>query len=210
MENENGFAIFIEEISDKLTQLERILNVNEIENVNITFPRGVIRRAQHYRDKLPFIIDDILSSNIAYHLMLNNLYRWLFNRFDIDLTLKEMLVKAAIINYGNIIDAIIRPIAKAILLPERKKIGFDAATTILVKRRLLTKTLQKKIKKIWNIRCKQHVETERWEYQKYSLEDFNLTEEVFEQIIIRLTNIYEKGQFPKKYLNMKINLWKRI
>jgi len=159
-------------IGFNLQNLERLLQQNKIEKVNIRFPYGVIRKADHFRDRLSFIKDDTLRTNLAYHLMLTDLYRWILNRFDIALTAKEMLIKEGISLMGNIIEAVIRHTAKN--LTGKDNFGFYKACSILLEHNIISKEQKKDLEWLWGMRCKQHIFTlPDAEYGKYNLKDYN-------------------------------------
>ena len=69
----------VERISLDFQELEKLLKQSKEENINIKFPRGVIRIANNFRGRLIFINEDTLKTNLAYHLMLSDVYRWILN-----------------------------------------------------------------------------------------------------------------------------------
>lgn len=165
---EKKIEILVEHISNKLQELEELMKKNNIEKVEIKFPRGFIRRADDFRNRLTFIRNDTLKTNIAYSLMLTDVYRWILNRFDIAITAQEMLIKEAISLLGNIIEAILK------YLIGDKNAGVDRCCTYLVKKEIITHEQKKDIRWLWSMRCKAHLANlpER-EYQKYTLREYN-------------------------------------
>ena len=167
----------IEELVNKISQdlqiLEDKLQQSEIEKVNIKFPRGYLRKASSFRKRLYFIQNETLRRNLAYHFMLSDVYRWILNRFDMSLTAKEMVIKEGLALLGNIMAAIFIEIANKIDPTEDKR-GVNASITVLVRREIITEELGKDLKWLWGVRCKEHLENLKdWEYQKYSLNDYN-------------------------------------
>jgi len=182
------------EIGEKLQKLEELLQENEIESVNIRFPRGVIRKAVYFRQsRIWFLRDSILKRNLSYHLQLTDVYRWILNRFDIGLTGREMLIKEGLSLFANIIAAIIISISGKIINVE--KIGFQRATTVLVKNNIIDSKLKKDLLWLWGIRCKEHVESIKdWELQKYSLNDYNRAVEIWHTLIENLKKARREGK----------------
>lgn len=180
----------VRELSKNFKQLERLIKDNKMERVNIEFPRGVIREAHEYRAQLLFIEDGIFKRNIAYHLMLNDVYRWVLNRFDIALTAKEMIIKGGICLFGNIIAAIVKNLAQKITT---SRMGFKPATTLLTKKGIITKDLKKELHWVWGIRNKEHIESliDR-EYYKYKSEDYDRAIRTWHALVEQLTQAKEK------------------
>ena len=142
--------------------------------MDIKFPRGVIRTAGYFRNRLIFINNYVLKTNLAYHLMLSDVYRWILNRFDISLTAKEMLIKEGISLIGNIIEAIVRYLAIE-SFGQKKDIGFSRACTVLVDNGIITKEQKKSLQWLWDMRCKEHLlNLPNTEYNKYTLQHYNM------------------------------------
>ncbi len=163
----------VERISLDFQKLDELLKQDEVENINIRFPRGVIRTADDFRNRLIFVNDYTLKTNLAYHFMLSDVYRWILNRFDISLTAKEMLIKEGISLIGNIVEAILKHIAVDVFNTDRN-IGFSKACTILIENGIITKDQKKNLQWLWNLRCKEHIyNLPNTEYNKYTLEHYN-------------------------------------
>ena len=172
----------VRKISDDMQNLESLLQAEGIESVNIRFPRGVIRTADHFRNRLSFVNDYVLKTNIAYHLMLTDVYRWILNRFDISLTAQEMLIKEGISLIGNIIEAILKHISEH-LGASSPDIGFSKTCTILVEHNIISKEQKKNLEWVWGMRCKEHIFTlPNAEYRKYTLEHYNKVIQVWRDL----------------------------
>lgn len=74
----------------------------------VRFPRGFIRTADHFRSRLLFVADQTLRQNLSYTLMLHDVQRWILVRTDLTGTLKEMLIKDAIVLLGNVAETLTR------------------------------------------------------------------------------------------------------
>lgn len=197
IKNQTHINELIENISVDLQKLEELLYNSSTKKVNIRFPRKVIRTADYFRSRLVFISDDTLRTNIAYHLMLSDVYQWILNRFDIALTAKELLIKEGISLMGNIIEAIIVHIARNITSDSKDRIGFKKACTILVENKIITAELKRDLMWVWGMRCKEHLPNlKETEYKKYELEHYNKT--------IKIWHDFE-NQLKKWKENIKIN-----
>jgi hypothetical protein len=181
-------------ISKLFQELENQIKKNKLEKVEIDFPKGVIRTADFFRSRLTFISDEVLKTNIAYHLMLSDVYRWILNRFKLDLIAKEMLIKEGISLFGNILEAVLLHTAK-LLKPDEEKIGFFRACTILIKKGIISKEMKKELEWVWSMRCKEHLASlpER-EYDKYKLEDYNRTVLIWRSLEKNLRDAKQHGK----------------
>ena len=162
------------EIGRLFSEMEEYIRNNSIEKVSIRFPRGVLRKADDFRSELYFIDDSTFKTNIAYHLMLTDLYHWFLNRFDIGLTAQEMLIKAEFCLYGNICGAIAQCFDKKLLNLEQ--VGVKRALSALIKNGIIDEDLKKRIMDIWGQRNKEHIlSLKEKEYDKYNLEKYDKT-----------------------------------
>jgi len=184
----------IKRISSDLQTLEELLQAGDIERVEIRFPRGIIRRADEFKNRLIFIQGYVLKTNVAYHLMLSDVYRWILNRFDISLTAKEMLIKEGISLIGNIIESIVKYIATNIEKPS-SEIGFKRACTIIAKHGVITSEQKEELTWIWGMRCKEHIlNLKNTEYNKYTIEHYNKAIRVWHNLESALQDAKKKGR----------------
>ncbi|MHA1344852.1 MAG: hypothetical protein ACTSVO_07125 [Candidatus Heimdallarchaeaceae archaeon] len=173
----------IDQINFLLLELNKHNKNTEEELIKIQFPTGVILTVENYRKQTPFILDDILQRNIAYNLMLDDVYIWLLNHFGFYSVVKEMIIKNAITNLGNVLEAIIRHIAqknsrkiKSVSEQELKNAepGIHKSLSILSSKRVINKKQTEEILWVWKIRCKQHlVSLKQKEFERYTIEDYN-------------------------------------
>jgi len=117
------------EIGRLFFELEGHIKRNDIERVDIRFPRGIIRTAKFFRSELSFINDNTFKTNLAYHLMLTDIYRWMLNRFDLRFTAQEMLIKEGICLMGRICGDISQYMAKNLV--NHEKVGVNGSLSIL-------------------------------------------------------------------------------
>ena len=79
-------------ISEALQEFEDLVGDSGLDDspVRFKFPRRVIKRADYYRNMFTFIDDPIVASNMAYSLMLTDVYRWLLTRSQILIWLRRL------------------------------------------------------------------------------------------------------------------------
>lgn len=112
-------------ISKELSDLENFLRENGVnvpeENITLTpyekiwIPSGYIRTVSYYTEKYKLyklIEDEIIVKNIAYSLQTSDFFNYILNRFRIELSVKKVFYKYAIINIFSIIEAILYGIVK--------------------------------------------------------------------------------------------------
>lgn len=136
------------EIGRLFYELEVYIKRNDIERVDIRFPRGVLRTAQFFRDDLFFIEDYNFKTNLAYHLMLTDIYRWILNRFDLRFTAQEMLIKEGVSLIGGICGDISQYTTRNLI---DKHVGFNTSFTILRDNDIINRELRNDLKRIWGI-----------------------------------------------------------
>lgn len=186
MTDYNHIEALVREISVKLQELESSTNDLEAKSFKIDFPRGVLGVATKFRDELTFIADETLKRNISYHLILADFYTWFLGRFNIGLTAREMLIKEVICLYGNVCAAVIRTIAKK---------GVKPSIQQLHKREIINDELKEGLLWLWNTRCKEHIENLRdWEYNKYSISDFERASQLWGSLKEQLRIAKEAGE----------------
>jgi hypothetical protein len=206
----------VNEIGWKLQLLEAQLQNYGIENVNIRFPRGFLRKTAVFAERLSFIQNETLKTNITYHFLLSDVYRWILNRFDIGLTAKEMVIKEQICLLGNIIDAIVTDVADRIDPPKKKrgltvkcpschdiltikgtkkKRGLKASLTVLTENKIISGKLKKDLVWLWGIRNKEHLKTlKEAEYAKYKLADYSKAVSIWEGLEKQLNKAQIEGK----------------
>ena len=75
-------------IGKGLAKLEEGLEIMGMldRSVGIEFPRGLIRKAEFWRNRWSFIENKDLLTDLAYRAQAHDCLRWFINRFDIDLS----------------------------------------------------------------------------------------------------------------------------
>ena len=175
-----------DDIGRKLQLLEDILASSESlreywlneELMRIRFPRGYIRRVKEFEVRINFIADATLRKNIAYTFQFTDILRWIINRFDIGLTLFDMLVKVGLITLASIAEAMCygfllwytREVKTKINMPKKFKgmINILAKSEGVIDYELLDDLhwLRKKRNNI-------HLWKADWEYKNYDISDYN-------------------------------------
>jgi hypothetical protein len=137
----------------------------------IGLPIGYIRTAEYFRQQIPFIKDKDLSSNIAYTLQLSDFYCWLFNRTNIDLTVREMLIKNGLMLMASICETIAVYVTKGII---GKSHAFCARIDRMITEELIDKDLAIELKDLWTKRKGIHLyELDKAEFNKYKYDDYS-------------------------------------
>ncbi|UKN00209.1 hypothetical protein K6119_10740 [Paracrocinitomix mangrovi] len=161
----------VNEVSALLKEISKYIGASTEDidrKYKIEFPRGYIRTAEQFRLKLTCIEDYTTKTNIAYQLMLSDLFTWLLNRTDIFGTVKEMIIKYQIAIMGSIVETITKQ-----YVPSNKK-GFTKRIDKMVEEEIITEHIGDECKWLWEIRTGIHLfELSEQEYGKYKSEHFD-------------------------------------
>jgi hypothetical protein len=163
--------VLVDRIGRDLQTLENRLRDEGDRRVKIRFPRGFLRTAESFREQYWFIRSGTLQRNVAYTLILSDVYRWLLNRTDLWGTAREMIIKEGLCLIGNLCESITKDAAKGIC---NKRASFKERTAGLVSHGIISKDLKNALDKLWDWRNREHLFLlNEWEYGKYTLEQYN-------------------------------------
>ena len=153
------------------------------EEAKVRFPRGYLRTASSQRERLSFVADEDLKSNLAYTLILSDSILWQLNRTDIAATAKEMLIKLFIFIGGTLIESITKDYLKGLCGKNFKK-----RTQYLVDNGVIDAALQSDIDWIWDTRNNMHLfMLDSREYENdYNTQSHVRCAKAFKQLIEKL------------------------
>lgn len=169
--NNQDLSDAIEKVNLFLQEIQDYVGNSSTRPHRIRFPRGHIRTARYFRSRVFFVIDEILQRNISYALMLHDLHHWILTRMDLIGTVKEMLIKDAIVLLGNIAETLTR-----IPMPSEsaRKKSYNKRTQTLESMRVISASLHTDLKWLWETRCKCHIYLAKMhEYSLYTMTDYN-------------------------------------
>lgn len=153
------------------------------DDAKVRFPRGYLRTASSQRERLSFVADEDLKSNLAYTLILSDTILWQLKRTDISGTAKEMLIKLFIFIGGTLIESITKDYLKGLCGKNFKK-----RTQYLVDNGVIDSTLQSDIDWIWDTRNNMHLfllDTKEYE-NEYNSQSHVRCAKAFKQLIEKL------------------------
>tara|TARA_R110000823_G_scaffold239167_2_gene364422 strand:+ start:198 stop:782 length:585 start_codon:yes stop_codon:yes gene_type:complete len=153
------------------------------DDAKVRFPRGYLRTASSQRERLSFVADEDLKSNLAYTLILSDTILWQLKRTDISGTAKEMLIKLFIFIGGTLIESITKDYLKGLCGKNFKK-----RTQYLVDKGVIDSTLQSDIDWIWDTRNNMHLfllDTKEYE-NEYNSQSHVRCAKAFKQLIEKL------------------------
>jgi hypothetical protein len=153
----------LQEVNDTLGP-----NESELEKeLKLRFPRGYIRTANDFRKRLICVKNSTLKSNIAYQLMLSDLFSWLINRTDLFGTVKEMLIKYEVANMASIAETL------TVIFTSKNK-SLKDRLQMLLKNDKITGDTAKEVWWLWKFRQGIHLfEIAEQEYNKYEEQHFD-------------------------------------
>jgi hypothetical protein len=154
-----------------LQKLEDLLRASGDKRIKIRFPRGFLRTASHFRDQFWFIREETLRRNIAYSLILSEVYRWLLNRTDLWGTPREMLIKEGVCLLGSLAESITKD---AMRKHCGKRQSYAKRIRKMVELGIIDDALQKKLEWLWEYRSREHLFlVQSREYDHYTLKHYN-------------------------------------
>lgn len=164
-------ASAVAEVGDKLQQIQDYLGQNPAGEHKVRFPRGFLRTANHFRNKLFFLDDRDVRDNLAYALILSDVYRWITNRTDLFGIAREMIIKSGIVLSGSIAETMIVEYTRGKI---NRQHGFCRRCDRMVADRIISGQLGEELKWLWEIRGGIHIyEVGEREYERYSMADYN-------------------------------------
>ncbi len=176
---------FISQVEEILQQMEHMGSSTQIR-----VPHGIMSYASTYQNQLTFLNNNTLKKNLSYLLMLNDFLTWAVRRFSLVPGIKDMLFKNIIANYGFAVEAINKNLAKKIT--NNKDIGFDSSSSVLNENNIITKSMKKEIRWLYDIRNKQHYDTlPKVEFEHYTYRDCKKAQRIFSQYIRQIGQKYE-------------------
>jgi hypothetical protein len=169
--NDDELTAAVAEVSEKLQAIQDYLGQDSCAHGKIRFPRGFMRTASHFRHKLFFIADRNTRDNLAYALILSDVYRWLTNRTDLYGTAREMIIKAGIVLTGSIAETIMVEYTRGSI---GRRHGFYARADRMAETGMISGHLAEELKWLWEVRGGIHIyEISEREYQRYTMPQYN-------------------------------------
>lgn len=161
----------VADVSEKLQSIQDYLGQDSSADGKVRFPRGFMRTADHFRHKLFFIPDRNARDNLAYALILSDVYRWLTNRTDLYGTAREMIIKAGIVLTGSIAETIMVEYTRGVI---GRRHGFCARADRMAAAGIISGHLSEDLKWLWETRGGIHIyEINEREYERYRMSDYN-------------------------------------
>ncbi len=154
-----------------LQKLEDLLQACGDKRTKVRFPRGFLRTASHFRGQFWFIHDEVLRRNLAYSLILSDVYRWLLNRTDLWGSPREMLIKEGVCLLGCLAESVTKD---AMRKHCGKKQSYARRLKKMLQLGVIDNALHKKLEWLWEYRNREHLFlVQSWEYGHYTLTHYN-------------------------------------
>ena len=156
----------LQEVNNALGPEENELE--KLRHMKLRFPRGYIRTAEYFRFRLACVKDETTKSNIAYQLMLSDVFSWLLNRTDVFGPTKGMIIKYEIAIMSSIAETLL-----VIFSPKNKK-TFKERLKYLTQNDKVSRDTAKEIWWLWGFRNGIHLfELIAKEHNKYDETHFD-------------------------------------
>jgi hypothetical protein len=140
----------LNELVAKLQSGRDVYNHEIDKESQIEFPRKYLRPLENNRSLFPYIKNRELSTKIASHVMHRDTLHWLWLKTDIFGHARQMIVKFQLINFGAILEAVVK-----YLKPEMAKKDVYAIINSLSEEGLISNP--KELKELWKARKSIHL-----------------------------------------------------
>lgn len=178
--NDEQLASAAAKVSVLLQEMQAYLGDRNCDEGRVRFPYGFIRTAIHFRSRVGFIGNPALQSNIAYTLILADVFRWVLNRIHLVGTAKEMLAKQTICLMGALAESVTKHYLRGKI---SNHAGYKQRTAKLVEIAAITSNLKDELDWVWDTRMNEHLFLvgDR-EYQKYAIKESNRAVRAFRNL----------------------------
>lgn len=143
-----------DEASGALQKLQTLMGGTDRPAGRVEFPRGFLIAVGTRRLQLKFVRRNKVRNNVAYAMLLHDIYRWLLIRTDIAGLARDMLVKADLTAMGSIAEALIRDRLAGKMGARHK---YTSRTKRLFDDALISEQLKHDLDWLWEMRCRQHL-----------------------------------------------------
>jgi hypothetical protein len=168
---EEELAAAADLVGRKLQEIQDYLGADSHRAAKVRFPRGFIRTANHFRNRLLFILDRDARDNLAYALILTDVYRWLTNRTDLFGTAREMTFKAGVVLAGSICETMAVNYTTGAI---GRSVRFKPRCDRMVTAEMITGPLRDELHWLWDTRSAIHLcDVTVREYERYTTSDYN-------------------------------------
>jgi hypothetical protein len=178
--NQAQLRAAVTRVSTDLQDIQDFLAQQNHHDARVRFPRGFIRTAAHFRQRFIFLKDETLRRNVAYALILSDVYRWLLNRTDVSGTAKEMIIKEGICLVGSLCESVTKDVLKDVVA---KKRSYKDRTQYLLDNEIVDADLKTELDWVWDTRNNEHLFlVEIREHERYRLSDYNRAVKALRQL----------------------------
>ncbi len=172
-------------VSETMSQIQKLVGRENIEEARFKFPRGYIRTTTETRNRVPVsygLLDETKIRNICYSLHMADLLRWLAIRTDLSGMLLSQIVKEYICIHGHAIDYLLDESCRELGVVGANQVKpFKKRSSLLVAGRHIRPSTKKEIDWIWDVRCREHPDKlEELETAQYDRNDANRARKGFD------------------------------
>ena len=184
-ENDRQLADAVAQANELLQAIQDHVGRDVRPEAQLRFPRGYLRTNLEARKLLAFVRKPRLKQNLAYSVMLGEVYAWLLQRTDLSGIAHEMVVKAYLALGGSIAEALLADHFEGVMGKRQK---FKSRSMRLQQEGVIDASLRAELDWLWDARCKQHLfEIDHSEFYAYSPGDFDRATTATSKLIAALS-----------------------
>jgi hypothetical protein len=171
--NDEELQAIVNRVSQDLSDIQEYLGDQESDAAKIRFPRGYLRAAVVFQQRLEFLRNDTLKRNISYSLILSDVLRWIINRTDLGMVAREMVIKEGICLMAAIAESLTKEISAQEQICGNRN-GYEKRCKRLNVAGFISDSTESELKWLWATRQNEHLflATDR-EMGRYALADYN-------------------------------------
>ncbi len=174
----------IDEASALVQQIQDYVGRDFSKPAKLRFPRGYLRTASEARQRVGFLSNRTLRSNIAYTLQLADVQHWILNRTDLSGMAKEMVIKLQMFLLGTIVESITKN-----YLHGKCGGNFCKRTQYLLEAGEIDEELKLDVDWLWGLRNNMHLfqlDNIEWSSTDYTIANHNRAVRAFRRLLAKL------------------------
>jgi len=190
IDNDQDLEEAVNDAGRLLQQIQDYVKRDFTKSARIRFPRGYLRTAAQARERLGFLNNSPLKSNIAYTMMLSDVQHWLLVRTDLSGMAKEMVIKLQLFLLGSIVESVTK-----VHLRGRCGGNYGRRTQYLEEHDIISSELRVDLDWLWELRNRMHlfqIENIEWLSTDYTVANHNRAVKAFKKLLEVLNDRSER------------------
>lgn len=183
--------VLTDQADEALQEIQNALGREERTAGKVRFPRGFLMEVGKVRMHLRCVKRNAVRNNVAYTLMLHDVYLWVLRRTDLAGLARDMVVKASLASLGSAAEALLIDYYAG-RMGRRQR--FCSRTKRLFEDGVIDSQLRADLDWLWDMRCRQHLyELADAEFDFYRLDDHKRARATLSGLVAALNAAHRAG-----------------